>query len=138
MPSLIQNRQRKAHAIISQREQEIEAALQLLQAEAEKLFIELSSLAEQIELITHELLPHIKNKITHYKEHFEKEQTPAHKKSLLAAMAMLYEAEQAYNNLLFSYHETLVHLDYTVGGGILKQLHNNEEKKAAHSRKSCT
>lgn len=117
--------QSRARAVITQHEREAEAALQLVQQEAEKLYVELTSLTEQIELINNELKPHIEQQLQVRKKEFDQKPTGPHKKALLELMTTSYEAEQSYINLVASYHETLIHLDYTVGGGILKNTHHD-------------
>lgn len=118
--------QRKARSIIAQCEQEANAALQLLQRETDKLFVELTSLGEQIELVGNELKTHDLAQLQHSQENFNRDATEQYKQALLSALSLHYETEQSFINLLHAYHETLVNLDYIVGGGILKKIYGHK------------
>jgi hypothetical protein len=116
--------QGRARSLIEQYEHEADAALQLIKEEAEKLFIELASLTEQIELSNNELRPHVNHQAHSRQKMAENQPTDPNKQALLEIMNAQYEIEQSYINLVFNYYETLIHLDYTVGGGILRNIYN--------------
>lgn len=118
--------QSRARAVITQQEREADVALQLIQKQAEKLYVELTSLAEQVELTNNELKPHIDRQLQHRIQQFNENQTDTNKQALLEIMTITYETEQSYINLLFNYYETLINLDYAVGGGILKKVYHDD------------
>lgn len=115
--------QRKAQSMIAQYEQETQAALQQLQGQVEELFVVLQSTFEQIELMRTELRPHVLDQLHHHQNHFKQDATDTHKQALVAALNLQCETEQSYINLLHTYHDTLVKLDYLIGGGILKRIY---------------